>query len=76
MIMPAFTLSTGLAAVITRQTRSALIEVMQQDYIVTARAKGLHELLVVERHALRNALIPVLTVIGLQTGRLFGGAAS
>ena len=75
MIMPAFTLSTGLAAVITRQTRSALIEVMQQDYIVTARAKGLHELLVVERHALRNALIPVLTVIGLQTGRLFGGAA-
>ena len=75
MIMPAFTLSTGLAAVITRQTRSALIEVMQQDYIVTARAKGLHELLVVERHALKNALIPVLTVIGLQTGRLFGGAA-
>jgi len=75
MIMPAFTLSTGLAAVITRQTRSALIEVMQQDYIVTARAKGLRELLIVERHALKNALIPVLTVIGLQTGRLFGGAA-
>ena len=75
MIMPAFTLSTGLAAVITRQTRSALIEVMQEDYIVTARAKGLHELLIVQRHALKNALIPVLTVIGLQTGRLFGGAA-
>jgi peptide/nickel transport system permease protein len=75
MIMPAFTLSTGLAAVITRQTRSALIEVMQQDFIVTARAKGLHELLVVRRHALKNAFIPVLTVIGLQTGRLFGGAA-
>lgn len=74
MIMPAFTLSTGVAAVIMRQVRSALIEVMQQDYIITARSKGIHEQVVVRGHALKNALIPVVTVIGLQTGRLLGGA--
>lgn len=74
MIMPALTLSTGLAAVIMRQVRSALIEVMQQEYVVTARAKGLSEWIVVNRHALKNALIPVVTVIGMQTGRLLGGA--
>jgi peptide/nickel transport system permease protein len=74
MLMPAITLSTGLAAVIMRQVRSALIEVMQQEYIVTARAKGLRESVVVRMHALKNALIPVVTIIGLQTGRLFGGA--
>ncbi len=74
MIMPAITLSTGIAAVIMRQVRSALIEVMRADYVTTARAKGLRELTVVQRHALRNALIPVVTVIGLQTGRLLGGA--
>ncbi|MDA8217926.1 MAG: ABC transporter permease [Dehalococcoidales bacterium] len=74
MIMPGLTLATGLTAVITRQVRSALIEVLQQEYIVTARAKGLSEQMVVLRHALKNALVPVVTVIGLQTGRLFGGA--
>lgn len=74
LLMPTFTLSTGIAAVIMRQVRSALIEVMQQDYIVTARSKGLHERVLVVRHALKNALIPVVTVIGLQTGRLLGGA--
>lgn len=74
LLMPTFTLATGIAAVIMRQVRSALIEVMQQDYIVTARAKGLREQVVVVSHALKNALIPVVTIIGLQTGRLLGGA--
>ncbi|MHB1416693.1 MAG: ABC transporter permease, partial [Chloroflexota bacterium] len=74
MFMPTLTLSTTLAAVIMRQVRSALIEVMQLEYVVTARAKGLTEGVVVRRHALKNALIPVVTVIGMQTGRLFGGA--
>jgi peptide/nickel transport system permease protein len=73
MILPVFTLGTGLAAVITRQVRSSLLEVLESDYIRTARAKGLRPQLVVQRHALKNALIPVVTVIGLQTGRLFGG---
>lgn len=74
MLMPAFTLGLGMGATVMRQIRSSLIEVMQQEYIVTARAKGLRENLVVTRHALKNALIPVVTVIGLQVGRLFGGA--
>jgi peptide/nickel transport system permease protein len=74
MIMPCMTLATGLAAVVTRQVRSALLEVLQDDYIRTARAKGLAERAVVTGHALRNALIPVVTIIGMQTGRLFGGA--
>ncbi len=67
-------LGMALSAVVMRQLRSALIEVLQQDYVMVARAKGLRETIVVGRHALRNALIPVVTVIGLQTGRLFGGA--
>ena len=74
LILPAITLGAGIAAVLMRQTRSALLEVMQQDYIVCARAKGLAGRVVVLRHALRNALIPVITVIGLQIGLLFGGA--
>lgn len=73
MIMPSFTLGAVLAAVITRQIRSAMLETLQQDYVLTARAKGLRERLVVVRHALRNAMIPVLTVIGLQIGQLMGG---
>lgn len=76
MIMPALALSTGLAAVIMRQIRAALIEVMQQDYVRTARAKGLRGRTVVTSHALKNALIPVVTVIGMQTARLFGGAVT
>jgi peptide/nickel transport system permease protein len=72
MVLPAVTL--GLAAVLMRQIRSALLEVLGQEYVMTARAKGVAERGVVGIHALRNALIPVLTVIGLQTGRLFGGA--
>lgn len=74
MVMPSLTLATGLTAVIMRQVRSSLIEVLQQEYVVTARAKGLRERVVVMRHALKNGLIPVVTVIGLQIGRLLGGA--
>lgn len=74
LILPSITLGLGLAAVLMRQTRSSLLEVLQQDYIVTARAKGLKARRVVMRHALKNALIPVITIIGLQIGLLFGGA--
>jgi len=74
MLLPAVTLGTGIGAVLMRQVRSALLEVLQQEYITTARAKGLGERIVVMRHALMNSLIPVVTVIGLQIGRLLGGA--
>ena len=74
MLLPAMSLGTYLTAVAMRQTRASLIEVMQQEYVTVARAKGLRESGVVVRHALKNALIPVVTVIGLQVGRLFGGA--
>lgn len=73
-IMPAITLGTGDAALITRMTRSSMLEVIRQDYIRTARAKGVPEKKVILKHALRNALIPVVTVIGLQFGSLLGGA--
>jgi peptide/nickel transport system permease protein len=73
MVLPAFALGTGLAAILMRQIRSAMLEVLAQDYVTTARAKGLQEQPVVLRHALKNALIPVITVIGVQIGRLFGG---
>lgn len=74
MILPAVTLGVGLSAVIMRQVRSSLLEVLQQDYIVTAHAKGLTSRSVTLIHALKNGLIPVVTVIGLQVGLLFGGA--
>ena len=74
MVMPALVLGTGLAAVLMRQTRNAMIEVLSQDYIRTARAKGLAQPSVVIRHALRNGLIPVVTILGLQMGALMGGA--
>jgi peptide/nickel transport system permease protein len=74
MIMPAFVLGTALAAVLMRQTRNAMIEILSADYIRTARAKGLAQRAVVIRHALRNGLIPVVTILGLQTGALMGGA--
>jgi peptide/nickel transport system permease protein len=73
MILPAFALGAGLSAVLMRQIRSAMLEVMGQDYVTTARAKGIDERKVVMRHALKNALIPVITVIGVQVGRLMGG---
>lgn len=74
LILPAVTLGLSLAAVLTRMVRTAMLEELGQDYIRTARAKGLPERTVVYRHALRNALIPVLTVIGLQFGSLLAGA--
>lgn len=73
-ILPALSLGLFTAGVIARQTRSSLLEVLNQDYIRTARAKGLPGRLVVVRHALRNALIPVVTVVGIQFGRMLGGA--
>jgi len=74
MILPAIILGTSLSAVTMRLTRTMMLEVLRQDYIRTARAKGLTETLVVARHALRNALIPVVTLIGLQAPLLIGGA--
>ena len=74
MVMPALVLGTGLAAVLMRQTRNAMIEVLSADYIRTARAKGLAQSAVVVRHALRNSLIPVVTILGLQMGALMSGA--
>ncbi len=74
MILPTITLGSGIAALVMRQTRSAMLEVLRQDYITTARAKGLTQRLVILKHALKNALIPVATVVGLQTGHLMGGA--
>jgi peptide/nickel transport system permease protein len=75
LILPAIVLGTHSSAVIMRQGRSALLEVLGQDYIQTARAKGLHERRVIVRHALKNALLPVVTIIGLQVGNLVSGAA-
>ena len=74
LILPAIVLGTVPMAVIARQTRSAMLEVLNEDYVRTARAKGLPPWRVVGMHALRNALIPVVTVIGLQVGLLFSGA--
>ena len=73
LILPSVTLATHLVALIARVMRSCMLEVLQHDYIRTARAKGLREVIVVGSHALRNALIPVVTVIGLQIGTLLGG---
>jgi peptide/nickel transport system permease protein len=74
MLLPSLALAAGLMAVVMRMTRSSMLEVLSQDYIRTARAKGLREQLIIYRHALRNALMPVLTVVGVQTGHLLGGA--
>jgi peptide/nickel transport system permease protein len=75
LILPAVVLGTHSAAVIMRQGRSALMEVLEQDYITTARAKGLQVRSVVSNHALKNAMIPIITVVGLQVGGLVSGAA-
>jgi ABC-type dipeptide/oligopeptide/nickel transport system permease component len=74
LVLPAITLGGGLAAILTRMVRTSMLEELGQDYIRTARAKGLPERTVVYRHALRNAMIPVLTVVGLQFGALLAGA--
>jgi peptide/nickel transport system permease protein len=73
-ILPAFTLAAFSVALITRMTRASMLEVLGQDYVRTARAKGVAERDVVSRHALRNAFVPILTTIGLQFGALLGGA--
>jgi len=74
LVLPAVTLGMGLAAILTRMVRTSMLEELSQDYIRTARAKGLPESTVLYRHALRNALNPVLTVVGLQFGSLLAGA--
>lgn len=74
LLMPAAVLAMSMSAVIMRMTRSSLLEVILQDFVRTARAKGLPERLVLFRHALRNSLIPVVTVIGVQMGNLLGGS--
>jgi peptide/nickel transport system permease protein len=74
LILPAITMGSALAAILTRMVRTAMLEELGQDYIRTARAKGLPERIVVYKHALRNALIPVITLLGLQFGALLAGA--
>lgn len=74
LILPAFTLGFGAAAIIARLVRSSMLEVLRQEYMTTARAKGLRTQAVVLRHGLKNALIPVVTIVGLQIGNLLGGA--
>lgn len=73
LVLPAFVIGFRESAMVSRMTRSGLLEVLSQDYIRTARAKGLPERVVVVRHALRNAFVPVVTVMGLQMGRILGG---
>ena len=74
MILPAITLGTAAMAIVARLTRSTLLEALQQDYVRTARAKGLREQAVIYGHALKNAMIPITTILGLQIGFLLGGA--
>jgi peptide/nickel transport system permease protein len=74
LVLPAITMGGALAAILTRMVRTSMLEELGQDYIRTARAKGLSERTVVYRHALRNAMVPVLTVVGLQFGALLSGA--
>lgn len=73
VLMPALALGTSMSAIVMRMTRSAMLEVLRQDYVRTAVAKGLGHRSVMYHHAFRNALIPVMTVVGIQTGRLLGG---
>ena len=74
LVLPSLTMGIGLSAITTRMIRSSMIEVLNLDYIRTAMAKGLNRTRVVYRHALKNVLIPVITILGLQLGALFGGA--
>jgi peptide/nickel transport system permease protein len=74
LVLPAFSLGLVRSAVLTRMTRSSMLEVLGEDYIRTARSKGLPKRIVAYRHALRNAIIPVVTIMGLQTGELLSGA--
>lgn len=74
LVLPVITLGTALSAKLTRMTRSSMLDVLSADYVRTARAKGLRERVVIFKHALRNALVPVVTVVGLQMGALLSGA--
>jgi len=74
LVLPALTLGTSMAAIVARMTRSSVLEELREDYVVTARAKGLSESAVILKHVLRNALLPVVTVVGLQFGALLAGA--
>jgi peptide/nickel transport system permease protein len=74
LLMPSITLAIGYTSVLSRLVRASLLDILHEDYVRTARAKGLHGQAVIWRHAVRNALLPVITVVGLETGRLLGGA--
>jgi len=74
LVLPALTLGTAMAAILSRMVRASLLEVLGEDYIRTARAKGMSERIVLVHHALRNAMLPVITLLGLQLGTLLGGA--
>jgi len=74
MILPATTVALASAAETARMTRSSMLEVIRQDYVVTARAKGVKEFVIIMKHALRNALIPIITIVGINFGTLLGGA--
>jgi peptide/nickel transport system permease protein len=74
LVLPALTLGTALAAILVRMTRTSMLDVLGEDYLRTARAKGARPIAVIARHALRNALLPVVTIIGLQFGALLSGA--
>ncbi len=74
MILPAITLGSAMAAILTRLVRSTMLEVLREDYITTARAKGVRELMVLIKHALKNAMLPVITIVGLQLGSLLTGS--
>jgi ABC-type dipeptide/oligopeptide/nickel transport system permease component len=73
MYLPTIALALALSATIARLTRSSMLEVLRQDYVRTARAKGLHERVVLSKHALKNAMLPVITLIGIQLGFLLSG---
>lgn len=74
VILPAFTVGAGLAALLTRTTRSSMLDVIRQDYLRTARAKGVSEKVIIRKHALRNALIPIITIFGVQFSNVLGGS--
>jgi peptide/nickel transport system permease protein len=74
LILPAIVLSTTIMPIIARMTRSSMLEVLRQDYVRTADSKGLRRRVVITQHALKNALLPVITIVGLQLGGLLGGA--
>ncbi len=74
LVLPSVTLAAFVVAFIARMTRSCMLEVLAQDYVTTARSKGLMEKVIIIKHALKNALIPIITVVGLQFGLLLGGA--